>query len=251
MSLLLDHDELLPLRTLPDGARVLDLGCGPGTLSYQAFPQLKFFGADQYAHTGTLGWPANASLALADAERLPWRDAAFAAAICGFSFEHFRDPRAVLRELYRVVRRGGLLHLSIPRHTSVEDRLYRFTFKGGGHLQRYTLESFTEMVYEETGFKLETFVVAPAGFTWLRDVPWGDFILRLLYRSFRAWQRATGRSPLASGSYLLLFRLGERHPAPRVRCVCAQCGDLIAEHPAAAGGRWRCPRCGFWNPVMN
>ncbi len=237
-------DHLLPLAELPAGARVLDLGCGPGTVDYANFPHLRFFGSDQYADTGTARWPSNAALALADAERLPYADSVFDAALCGFAFEHFEDPRAALGELDRVVRPGGFLYLSIPRASSLQDRLYRFTLKGGGHLQRYSFESFLAMVYQETGFKLEGYAPAAGGYTWLRDVPFGDTLYRLLFLSFRAWAQA-GRNPLEASDYLMLFRMGERRGYRRVEYVCARCGKEVSQPRGEA--RWVCPLCAFEN----
>ena len=139
-------DHHLPLEGLSAGARVLDLGCGPGSTDYPAFRHVRFFGVDQYPDAASAHWPSNAWLTLADAERLPFADMVFDLGLAGFVFEHLATPRAALRELNRVLKPGALLHLSIPRSRSLHDRLYRFTFKGGGHLQRYSLESFAEMV---------------------------------------------------------------------------------------------------------
>ncbi len=46
---------------------------------------------------------------LADAHTLPFRDGVFQAAIVLNAFEHYREPRQVARELYRVLRPGGML----------------------------------------------------------------------------------------------------------------------------------------------
>jgi SAM-dependent methyltransferase len=247
--------DLLPLTQIPPGARVLDLGCGPGTVPYARFPRLRFYGIDQFAHPDTRGWPKNACLALADAERLPWADGCFDAALCNFVFEHLREPRVALRELDRVVRPGGLLYMSVPRHSSMEDRLYRLTVKGGGHLQRYTLQGFLELMYQESGFKLEAMAPSPAAFTWLQTVPVGNFLRWLLYRAFRLWARATGHDPLASGSYLLLFKMDRRRGFLAIARVCSACGCSIhgdaRASPAPSPAFWRCPVCGFENLAVS
>ncbi len=243
--------ELIPLPALPAGARVLDLGCGSGTISYAQFPHLWFVGMDQYAHADSAVWPPNARLVLGEAERLPWADFTFDAAVCNFVFEHFRDSRAALRELDRVIRPGGLLFASIPRFDSIQDRLYRFTTKGGGHLHHYTFERFVALFYQESAFKLEGLAPAPGGFTWLNEVPWGNLIRRLLYRSFGLWQRATGSNPLAVSDFLLLFRRGERRGFKHILQVCSHCGDSLFELPANSNGRWKCPACGFESILLS
>ncbi len=243
-------NNFLPLAQLPAGACVLDLGCGSGTVSYTRFPQLRFFGTEQFAHTESGSWPPNAWIVRAEAEQLPWASSAFDAAICGYVFEHFRDPRSALRELNRVIRPGGLLYIAIPRSSSLEDRLYRFTFKGGGHIQLYGFDTFISLVYQQSSFKLEGMGLAPGGFTWLRDVPLGNLIRRLIYRSFRTWRRATGNNPLEANDYLLLFRLGEQRGYQQIHVVCSQCGAPISEYSAGSNGLWKCPVCSFDNILV-
>jgi SAM-dependent methyltransferase len=248
------YDHRLPLAELPPGSKVLDLGCGPGSVPYLEYPGLRFFGSDQYPDAASARWPSNAALALADAERLPYAGATFDAAVCGFSFEHFSDPKAALIELDRVLRPGAWLHISIPRASSLQDRLYRFTYRGGGHLQRYSLESFLQLVYTHTGFKLEGWAPGAGGFNWLRDVPCGDFLHRLLFRSFRAWAEV-GWRPLDASDFLLRFRLGGACGYYRVDYVCGRCGSAISPldesahrlSQAPCSPTWLCPSCSFEN----
>jgi SAM-dependent methyltransferase len=58
------------------------------------------------------------SHAVADLTRLPYADAAFDAIVCGWVLEHLPDPRPGLRELARVLQKGGKLLL-----LSTEDTL--------------------------------------------------------------------------------------------------------------------------------
>ena len=57
------------------------------------------------------------TFAAADLTKLPYRTAAFDAAVCGWVLEHLPDPRPGLRELGRVLQPGGKLLLMCTEDT--------------------------------------------------------------------------------------------------------------------------------------
>jgi SAM-dependent methyltransferase len=81
------------------------------------------------------------SLIAADAAHLPFRDAAFDAAICTETFEHLPDDHAAAREIGRVLAGGATLLGAVPSHFT--ERLYWALSRGyrttpGGHVRIYT-----------------------------------------------------------------------------------------------------------------
>lgn len=117
--------DFLPLRP---GDRVLDLGCGEGRHSVGAWLQGKVqaIGLDlslpdlQTARKRGAEFTPEAdgrSLAFiqGSALALPFPDASFDRVICSEVLEHIPDYRAVLGEIRRVLRPGGLLCVSVPR----------------------------------------------------------------------------------------------------------------------------------------
>jgi SAM-dependent methyltransferase len=88
------------LRQVPAGSRVVDLGAGgrligPGVLCVDFIP---------FEHTRLV----------ADVQRLPVRDGSVDAVFATGLLEHVEDGDALLREITRILRPGGLVHIEIP-----------------------------------------------------------------------------------------------------------------------------------------
>jgi len=99
--------------------RLLDVGCGPGSITIglaAAVAPGEAVGLDasneaiasarrRAAEEGC----ANARFDVADAYALPFEDATFDAAFMHAVLQHLRDPLAVLREVRRVLKPGGII----------------------------------------------------------------------------------------------------------------------------------------------
>ena len=102
------------VRALPN-ARVLDLGCGGGHVSYRAAPHVREVVAcdltpDMLAlvkQTATARGLHNIVVEQAAAERLPFEDGTFDLVLCRFSAHHWDNMEAGLREARRVLKREG------------------------------------------------------------------------------------------------------------------------------------------------
>jgi SAM-dependent methyltransferase len=107
--------EYLSPRLVP-GLSLLDVGCGPGTITVEF--------ADRLVPGGVVGLDASAEVierahrefvrdnlrfVVGDAYALPFDDNTFDLAHAHQTLQHVADPVAVLRELRRVVKPGGLV----------------------------------------------------------------------------------------------------------------------------------------------
>jgi ubiquinone/menaquinone biosynthesis C-methylase UbiE len=108
------------LPDLPDGARVLELGCGNGKTASALLQQgldvvaLDFSAAAaRAARSGTPG-PGSCPVLIADARALPFRASSFDAVIARHVIGHMdRNGReAIAREVGRVLTDGGVVHFS-------------------------------------------------------------------------------------------------------------------------------------------
>lgn len=96
-------------------ARVLDLGCGGGHVSYRAAPHVAEVVACDVtesmlaavAETAAERGLVNIITRQAAAEELPFSDASFDVVLCRFTVHHWQDMEAGLRQARRVLKPGG------------------------------------------------------------------------------------------------------------------------------------------------
>jgi len=100
------------------GARVLDIGTGPGTIPLQLqrmFPATVFFGCDISGDMLTLARARSIKkkiplgLFAGDAQQLPCADRTIDVALCLFALHHLDEPARFLREVDRVLKPEGTL----------------------------------------------------------------------------------------------------------------------------------------------
>jgi ubiquinone/menaquinone biosynthesis C-methylase UbiE len=114
---------LLAQAGVRDGERVLDLGCGTGTLAIavkQAAPGAAVTGvdADEAVLARARRKAARAGVEprfdRAMADRLPYADASFERVVSSLFLHHLQpnEKRVCLREVYRVLAPGGELHVA-------------------------------------------------------------------------------------------------------------------------------------------
>lgn len=114
---------------LSAGERLLDLGCGEGRHAISAYmtENLEAVGIDlsindlkitrdrfsQFVEPGNS--EKSLVISVADGHQLPFANDAFDKVICSEVLEHIPDYRAVIREIHRVLKPGGIAALSVPR----------------------------------------------------------------------------------------------------------------------------------------
>ncbi len=98
------------LDRLPDGAKLLDVGCGTGNLLERLGGRFDCAGCDPAEEMLRRARARNtgAELKVAPAEALPFEQGRFDAVLCIEVVRYLTDPRSALRELARVLRPGGL-----------------------------------------------------------------------------------------------------------------------------------------------
>ena len=99
--------SLVAQADITSGDKVLDLATGTGYLS-EILDGCEIIGADISLHmVNQARKKTDASFVLSDAHALPFASKSFDAAICSFALHEMGDPKAVISEMFRVVRPGG------------------------------------------------------------------------------------------------------------------------------------------------
>lgn len=129
---------------------VLDVGCGPGNLLDVLAAHGEAFGCDfsSDALRFCIG-RGYRRLFRADFRELPVKAGSFDLVTCIDVLEHLEDDLGAIAELYRIVRPGGLLVLSVPAFQFLwgdHDTLY-------GHHRRYTAREVRERL-NNAGFEV-------------------------------------------------------------------------------------------------
>jgi ubiquinone/menaquinone biosynthesis C-methylase UbiE len=109
---------LMDFLELRDGETVLDCGCGMGfyLMTMGKLRNLSLVGVD--GDVGRLDWAERervpATLTSVDIHDMPFADGSFDKVLMTEVLEHLADDRAALREVFRILKPGGILALSVP-----------------------------------------------------------------------------------------------------------------------------------------
>lgn len=164
----LDQMERL-LRDLKP-ARVLDLGCGGGHVSYRAALHAKEVVAcdptkamlEMVAAEAAKRGLGNIETLAAAAEQLPFADASFDAVLCRFTAHHWADLGAGLREACRVLKPGGaavFIDSIAPEDAVLDSHLQAIELlRDPSHVRNYRVSEWQARL-GEAGFKLRNLVV--------------------------------------------------------------------------------------------
>jgi ubiquinone/menaquinone biosynthesis C-methylase UbiE len=118
------------MKWYPDilGAKILDLGSGPGSFLVQAAeaggdvigvePSQELIDVS-LERTRALGF--SVQVVKGTGEHLPFPDATFGFVNMAEVIEHVEDPEQVLREVHRVLKKGGGVYMSVPNRFGIYD----------------------------------------------------------------------------------------------------------------------------------
>lgn len=152
--LTIDYDKL----DLQPGMTILDMGCGAGRHSFEAFRRGAKVIALDYSFSDLIGvrdlfWAMReagevpesheAQAVRGDAFNLPFADNTFDRVVCSEVMEHLSSDSAAMAELVRVLKPGGKIAVSVPAWLPEKicwtlSAEYHAPLSEGGHVRIYT-----------------------------------------------------------------------------------------------------------------
>jgi ubiquinone/menaquinone biosynthesis C-methylase UbiE len=148
--------------------RILDIGTADGLmLDYVCRQVQPSFAAGidrswELLHTHTNSYP----IAMADAEKLPFRESTFDAVIAAAIIEHVPDPRQFLNEIRRVLKPSGVSIITTPVPLFEEIASKMGFLKEEDHQETFNLNKLSSLV-TSCKFRLleaQKFMMSPVGF---------------------------------------------------------------------------------------
>ena len=136
------------LSSLPKGARVLDVGCGPGILS----EKLNKFGLNVSACDIERKINKNDKILFKYADlnkKIPYNNNFFEAVVCLEVIEHLHSPWLLVEEIYRVLKKDGIVILSSPNISNCVARIYHLLTGKMWLFKTFTTDHINPMSYWE------------------------------------------------------------------------------------------------------
>ena len=173
------HREDLALSLLDNGEKLLDAGCGNGSLMFKANGKFKeIYGIDitgsrvneaKKTADERFGHDNNFHLRTCNInEKIDFQDETFDAITSIAVIEHVFDPYFVISEIHRILKQEGIFVIDVPNIAYLRQRLHLlfgklpvtsspFNWKeigwDGGHLHYFTQKSLCGLL-EECGFRI-------------------------------------------------------------------------------------------------
>ena len=207
--------QLADVARVHPGQRVLDVGCGPGALTGELVarvgpsgvaavdPSESFVAASRERHPGV-------DVRQAAAERLPFPDDAFDAALAQLVVHFMQDPVAGLAEMGRVTRPGGNVAACVWDHAGSQGPL-RLFWDAARELDPDVADE-SDLPGTREGHLVELFDAAG-----LREVESTALSVHVEHATFDAWWEPFTHGVGPAGAYLASLD-DDRAAALRDRC---------------------------------
>lgn len=150
--------ELTYLGPINSGMRVLDVGCGVGDkLLYYKKLGAKTFGVEINAEACKKARENGHEIFCGQIIDANFEDEFFDIVLFHQSLEHMFSPKDTLSEVYRILKKGGKVWISVPNHDSFQAKFFGkwfYAIESPRHLFGFTPLTLSKLLIQ-TGFQVE------------------------------------------------------------------------------------------------
>lgn len=144
-------DKYVPLRNI----KILDVGCGTGAvLDFLKDRGFIVEGVDNNEEALKYCRNKNLSVTLGSAEKMEYPDETFDLVLALDVLEHLSDPALAVKEVFRVLKKGGLFIATVPAH----QWLWSYHDVALHHYKRYSKKDFEFLLEDQFSVLLVTWV---------------------------------------------------------------------------------------------
>lgn len=138
----------------PSVKSFLEIGCGTGfvlSAIEKEFPQINLYGSEIYSEGLSFASSrvSKTKLMQMDAKEIPYKDE-FEMIGAFDTLEHIREDEIVLKQIYKALKPGGGIMLTVPQHAF----LWSLYDEHGHHVRRYSAGEL-KLKVENAGFKVK------------------------------------------------------------------------------------------------
>jgi len=146
------------IRKYKSSGRLLDIGCGQGFFLEYAEKYYETYGMDisKYAIKDARNKTYTTKYILMDVTKLGFKDNSFDIITCFDVLEHLKNPKSTLQDIYRMLRRKGILAMTVPNLNSIGLKLKQerwFGYRDTTHISLLTNKEWLIML-EKCGFNI-------------------------------------------------------------------------------------------------
>jgi 2-polyprenyl-3-methyl-5-hydroxy-6-metoxy-1,4-benzoquinol methylase len=164
-------------RNLPDDARILDVGCGDGfhlsLLREYGNKKWNLEGIDLDRRAVDAATRAGLKVHLGSVEEIDLPTESYDLVFMIQTIEHVEKPDAVLRAIYRLLRKGGRLVIVTDNTGSFDFKFFKSRYWGGYHFPRhfnlFNRKSLTKLA-EKTGFEMADLITIVSPVNWVYTI---------------------------------------------------------------------------------
>lgn len=158
------YDEILERILKINPQNVLDIGCGNGNILklLKEKTNSALYGidlSDKMIAEAEKKLGKDVNLTVGDAEYLPYNDGQFDVIICNASFHHYPNPKIVLKEVKRILKKNGVFILgdpTAPFNWYIKIFNYFLKYSNSGDYKIYNQKEITDLLMN-SGFIVENF----------------------------------------------------------------------------------------------